>query len=178
MSYAPRINFISRSGAGVVGGVAGGLVLGLVLWIMDKLFLYGQLVSDDTVSTSWVMVLVVAGALGGVFGAFLGKFISGQIVPAIGVGLVWGMINWVVLAMLVLPLFGDGGVFSIKDSGGIAVLGTYTLFGVVTSVVYAIAGPRRKVYWRSNRNYGYALAVPTLRRRRRRQESSEDEVLG
>jgi hypothetical protein len=178
MSYAPRINFISRTGAGVVGGVVGGLVLGIVLWILDKLSLYGSLVGDETLSTSWVMILVVAGALGGVFGAFVGKFISGMIVSAIGVGLVWGMLSWVVLAMLVLPLFGEGGVFNIKDSGGIVVLGTYTLFGVVTAVVYAVAGPRRKVYWRSRRDYGVAIAMPSLRRRRRREESAEDEVLG
>jgi hypothetical protein len=172
--YTPRINLISRTGAGVVGGVAGGVLLGAVLWVLDKLKLYGQLVADDTASTAWVMVLVVAGAGGGLFGAFLGRFISGQIVPAIGVGLVWGMITWAVLAMLLLPIFGDGGILSIKDSGGIVVLGTYTLFGVVTAVVYAIAGPRRKIYWRSRRDYGYVMAMPTMRRRRRKKSDEEE----
>lgn len=186
--YVPRVNFISRTGAGVVGGVGGGVGLALLLWIYslfqkdrDFIKLYGQLVNDDTISTSLVMLLVTTGAIGGVFGAFLGRFITGQIIPAIGVGLVYGMIIWVLLPMLILPLFGDGRVLNIGDSGGIVVLGLYTLFGSTTTVIYAIAGPRRKYYYRRPRYYGAMMAVPSMapaRRRspsRRRKRKSDDD---
>lgn len=166
--YTPQVNFVSRTGAGVVGGVAGGLVLGAVLQVLGYLKPYAQLVGETSYSTAWVMVLVVAGAAGGIFGAFLGKFIHGQIVPAVGVGLVWGMITWVALAMMILPIRGDGSIFGIEDAGGILVLGAYVVVGVVTSVVYAIAGPRRKHYgYRRRREVGFVMAMPTLRRRRR-----------
>jgi hypothetical protein len=174
--YTPQVNLVSRTGAGVVGGVAGGLFLALALQITSHIKPYAQLVGEVDASTAWVMVLVVAGATGGLFGAFVGKFIRGQIVPAVGTGLVWGMVTWAVLAMLLLPMFGDGGVFSIKDAGGIVILGVYVVFGVITSIVYAIAGPRRRHYYRRRREIGFVMAMPSLRRRRRRRRSDEDLV--
>lgn len=180
--YVPRVNFFSRMGAGVVGGVVGGMLLAAVLWPLglfqdrDYIKPYGQLVGDETVSTALVVLLGVAGAAGAVFGTVLGRFITGQIVPAIGVGLVWGMVSWVVLALLVLPIRGEGGILSIKDAGGIVVLGVYVAFGVTTTVMYAIAGPRRKYYYRRPRYYDSVMAMPAFvrPRRRRRRKSDND----
>jgi hypothetical protein len=172
--YVPRVNFFSRMGAGVVGGVVGGVLLAVALWpvglFQDKDYIkaYGQLVGDETVSTALVMLLCVAGAAGAIFGTVLGRFITGQIIPAIGVGLVWGMVSWVLLALVMLPIRGDGGILSIKDAGGIVVLGVYVAFGVTTTVMYALAGPRRKYYYRSPRYYGGVVAMPTFARPRRR----------
>lgn len=179
--YVPRVNFFSRMGAGVVGGVAGGVLLAVALWpagfFQDKDYIkpYGQLVGDDTLSTALVMLLCVAGAAGAVFGTVLGRFITGQIIPAIGVGLVWGMISWVLLALLVLPIRGEGGFLSIKDAGGILVLGVYVAFGVTTTVMYAIAGPRRKYYYRRPRYYDGVVAMPTFARPRRRRRRKNDD---
>lgn len=177
--YVPRVNFFSRMGAGVVGGVASGLFLGLCLTALglfeDRKYvsLYGLLIGDGSASTAWVMLLVVAGALGGIFGTVLGRFITGQIVPAIGVGLVWGIASWIVLALLVLPIRGDYGVFSIKGSGGVFALGVYTLFGVVMTVVYAVAGPRRRYHYRRRYDYGMVVAAPARRRRRKRSQDDD-----
>jgi hypothetical protein len=179
--YVPRVNFFSRMGAGVVGGVVGGALLAVALWplgfFQDKDYIkaYGQLIGDATLSTALVMLLCVAGAAGAVFGTVLGRFITGQIIPAIGVGLVWGMVTWVLLALVVLPIRGDGGFMSIPDSGGIIVLGVYVAFGVTTTVMYAIAGPRRKYYYR-RRYYGGVVAMPTfVRPRRRRRKKNDDD---
>jgi drug/metabolite transporter (DMT)-like permease len=180
--YVPRVNFFSRMGAGVVGGVVGGVLLAAALWpagfFQDKDFIkpYGQLIGDDTLSTALVMLLCVAGAAGAIFGTVLGRFITGQIIPAIGVGLVWGMVSWVLLALLVLPIRGEGGILSIPDAGGIIVLGVYVAFGVATTVMYAIAGPRRKYYYR-RRYYDGVVAMPTFvrPRRRRRKKNGDDD---
>jgi len=180
--YVPRVNFFSRMGAGVVGGVVGGVLLAAALWpvgfLQDKDFIkpYGQLIGDDTVSTALVMLLCVAGAAGALFGTVLGRFITGQIIPAIGVGLVWGMVSWVLLALVVLPIRGEGGFLSIPDAGGIIVLGVYVAFGVTTTVMYAIAGPRRKYYYR-RRYYDGVVAMPTFvrPRRRRRKKGGDDD---
>jgi hypothetical protein len=178
--YVPRVNFISRMGAGVVGGVAGGLLLAIALTGLglfeEKKYvsLYGQLIGDSSASTAWVVLLLVSGAFGALFGTALGRFITGQIIPAVGVGLVWGLATWVLLPLLILPIRGDGGLFNIKDSGGIFVLGVYVLFGVVMTVVYAIAGPRRRYHYRRRYDYGMVMAAPVARRRRRKR-SQDDE---
>ncbi|MDI1461838.1 hypothetical protein QEZ54_12730 [Catellatospora sp. KI3] len=174
--YTPQVNLVSRTGAGVVGGVAGGLFLALVLQILGHIKPYAQLVGETDASTAWVMTLVVAGAGGGLFGAFLGKFIRGQIIPAIGVGLVYGMITWVLLALIVLPIRGDGAFLGIADAGGIFVLGVYVIFGVATSIVYAMFGPRRRHYYRRRREYGFVMAMPSMSRRRRKSRRSHDDI--
>ena len=49
-------------------------------------------------------------------------------------------------------------------------LGVYVLFGVVMTVVYALAGPRRKYHYRRRYDYGMVMAAPARRRRRKRSQ--------
>ncbi len=58
-------------------------------------------------------------------------------------------------------------------SGRVFALGVYTLFGVVMTVVYAVAGPRRRHHYRRF-NYGMVVAAPARRRRRKRSQDDDD----
>jgi hypothetical protein len=181
--YTPQVNVVSRLGAGVVGGVAGGLVLAAILQVLGEIKQYGHLFNQENAQNSWVILLVSAGLGGAVFGVFLGRFIRGQIIPATGVGLVYGGAWWLLIAMIVLPLK-DGEIFDMGDNG-LIVLGAYIIFGVTTSIVYAIAGPRRRHYgyrrgWRRNQAPNVDIEIEIERprvsssRRRRRRASAED----
>lgn len=180
--YTPQVNVVSRLGAGVVGGVAGGLVLAAILQVMGEIKQYGHLFNQETAQNSWVILLAFAGVGGAVFGVFLGRFIRGQIIPATGVGLVYGGAWWLLIAMIVLPLR-DGKIFDMGDNG-LVVMGAYIIFGVATSIVYAIAGPRRRHYgyrrrggWRRDHGVDIEIEIERPRsstRRRRRRSSDED----
>jgi hypothetical protein len=148
--YTRQVNVVSRLGAGVVGGVAGGVVLALILTVIGGVRDYGKFFDQDSMQNSWVILLVVSAIGGSIFGVFLGRYIRGQIIPAIGVGLVYGGAWWLLIAMVVLPLR-HGKIFDLGDNG-LVVMGAYVIFGVVTSIVYAIAGPRRRYY---GRRYGW-----------------------
>lgn len=181
--YVPRVNVISRLGAGVIGGVAGGVVLALILQILGELHLYGKLVNQDKWQNSWVVALFVCGFAGAVFGIFLGHFVSGQLIPAAGVGLVFGTIWYAVLHLFILQIRG-GRLLDMGDNG-LMVLGAYVIFGVATAIIYSEFGPRRE-YRRYRRRTGdYELEyVPRFRRRggstrsrsrsRRRREYADD----
>jgi hypothetical protein len=166
---------ISRLGAGVIGGVAGGLVLAAVLQVLGELRLYGKLVGQESTQNSWVVALFVCGFAGAVFGIFVGRFVTGQLVAATGVGLVFGTVWYLILQLIVLQLRGG----SILDMGknGLLVLGAYVVFGAATAIMYSEFGPRRQ-YRRYRRRTGdYELEyIPRFRRRssRRRRRRDDD----
>ncbi|MEV0267204.1 MAG: hypothetical protein HOV71_12885 [Hamadaea sp.] len=179
--YVPRVNVISRLGAGVIGGVLGGVVLAAVLYFLDELQAYGRLVGQESTQNDFVVALFVCGFAGAVFGIFIGRFVTGQLIPAAGVGLVFGTVWYLVLQLIVLQIRGG----SLLDMGknGLIVLGAYVIFGAATAIMYSEFGPRRQ-YRRYRRRTGdYELEyVPRFRRsgsrsssRRRRRRRDDDD---
>src|SRR5215211_2854758 len=143
-AYASPSNVVSRAGAGVVGGLAGGLLLGAILQVMGEVTDFAELAGARTYSVAWTVLLGICAVAGGLFGVLFGRFISRQIVSAIGVGLVYGGACGVLLALLVLPLVVGDELLAFEAN--MPTLGAYVLFAVATGVVYAVAGPRRR-YW-------------------------------
>jgi hypothetical protein len=171
-AYTPPSNVVSRAGAGVVGGIAGGLLLGAVLQAMGEVKDFAQLVGSQTYSVAWTVLLCICAFAGGLFGVLFGRWISRQLVSAIGIGLIYGGLWGTVLALLVLPLVLSRTMFAFEAN--MPILGAYVLFGVATGVVYAIAGPRRR-YWHYPRRGGLSLVYALPGRRRRRRDEDEDE---
>jgi hypothetical protein len=169
-SYVAPTNAVSRAGAGVVGGLAGAVVLGVILQVFGLLAPFAGLVGSRSVSVAWTVLLAIGGFAGGLYGVLLGRWVSGQLVSAVGVGLVYGAAWWVLLPLLVLPLRAGGPLLAVGDTG-IRVLVAYAVFGVLIRLVYALAGPRRR-YWRGprRRDYGLVYALPRRRRRRARDD--------
>jgi hypothetical protein len=174
--YVPRVNVISRLGAGVVGGVLGGLVLAAILQVLGELAPYGRLVGQPSTQNSWVVALFVCGFAGAVFGMFVGGFVTGQLIPAAGVGLVFGTLWYLVLQLIVLQIRG-GSLFDMGKNG-LLVLAAYVIFGAATAIIYSEFGPRRQYRRYRRRSGDYELEyVPRFRRRssRRRRRPAYDD---
>lgn len=171
-SYASPSNMVSRAGAGVVGGLAGGVVLGAVLQVMGDMLDFARLVNAQTYTVAWTVLMAICGFAGGLFGVLFGRWISRQLVSAIGIGLVYGGVWGIVLALLVLPLALSRDLFAFEAN--MPTLGAYVLFGIATGVVYAIAGPRRR-YWYGPRRETISVSLSGRRRRRRREDEEEED---
>ena len=174
-SYVPPSNIVSRSGSGIVGGIAGGLVLAGVLTYIDHIRPVGQLVGNDSRQVAWTVLLVLAAIAGCLYGAFVGRAVTGQIISSIGIGIFYGGIWWIVLELVAIPLRSGGSVFTFVDDS-MLILAAYVGFGIVLGIVYAIAGPRRRYQqgrprWRDSRPYQYMYQMPQRARRRRRRTS-------
>jgi hypothetical protein len=173
-SYIAPSNPISRAGAGVVSGIAGGVLLGLVLTMFGHIRPIGDLVGKPSIEVGWTVLLVICAIAGALYGAFAGRSVSAQIVPAIGIGICYGGAWWLVLQLIAVPLRAGDGVFAFADDS-MVILGAYVVFGVVLGLVYAVTGPRRRVpYRRSQGGGGYGfyamprrIAAARPRRRRR-----------
>lgn len=171
--YVPRVNVISRLGAGVIGGIAGGLLLAAILQVLGELSPYSRLVGQESTQNSWVVAMFVCGFAGAVFGIFVGRFVTGQLVAAAGVGLVFGTVWYGVLQLIVLQVRG-GSLFNMGDNG-LFVLGAYVLFGAAMAIMYSEFGPRRQYRRYRRRSGDYELEyVPRFRRSRRRRRRDDD----
>jgi hypothetical protein len=170
-SYVAPSNPISRAGAGVVSGIAGGVILGIVLTAFGHIRAIGDLVGKPSIEVGWTVLLVICAIAGAAYGTFAGRAVSAQIVPAIGIGICYGGLWWLVLQLIAVPLREGDGVFAFPDDSMI-VLAAYVAFGVILGLVYAVTGPRRRVPYRRSRvasDYDvYALPRRTPRPRRRR----------
>jgi hypothetical protein len=169
-SYVPPSNPISRAGTGVVGGLAGGVVLGLVLVTLADIRPIAGLVGKSSIEVAWTVLLMICAIAGSIYGALAGHSVSRQIVPAIGVGIVYGGVWWILVALVAVPLRNGGSVFTFGDDA-MRVLGGWVAFGVILGVIYALTGPRRRAQyrtrWRDSRAYNAIYSMPRPRRRRR-----------
>jgi len=156
----------------VVGGLAGGLLLGVALQAMGDVMDFAQMVGGKTYSVAWTVLLSFCAFAGGLFGVLFGRWISRQLVSAIGIGLIYGGLWGALVALMVVPLVLSRTMFAFEAN--MPILGAYVLFGVATGVVYAIAGPRRR-YWYYPRRGALALVTTVSRRRRRRDDDDEED---
>jgi len=168
---------ISRLGAGVIGGVIGGLVLAAILQVLGELGAYGRLAGQPSTQNSWVVALFVCGFAGALFGMFVGGFVTGQLVPAAGVGLVFGTLWYAALQLIILQV--RGGSLLNMGNNGLLVLGAYVIFGAAMAIIYSEFGPRRQYRRYRRRSGDYELEyVPRFRRRgatrRRRRRDYDD----
>lgn len=177
-SYIAPSNPISRAGAGVVSGIAGGVVLGLVLTVFGHIRAIGDIVGKPSIEVGWTILLIICAVAGALYGSFAGRAVSAQIVPAIGIGICYGGLWWLLLQLIIVPLRQGNGVF-VFPNDSMVILGAYVVFGIVLGMVYAVTGPKRRVPYRRWRNQpGTSVVYTTVsdrpaRRPRRRARKSD-----
>lgn len=171
--YVAPSNPVSRAGAGVVGGLAGGLILAIALTILGHIRPVAQIFGKTSIEVGWTVLLLIAAIAGCVYGFLVGRAVSAQIVPAIGIGIAYGGAWWIIVQLIAVPLATSRTMFALQNDS-ILVLGAYVVFGVVLGLVYAMAGPRRRQYarWSGSRAYNMVYSMPRPRRPRRRRRSS------
>jgi hypothetical protein len=174
-SYVAPSNPISRAGAGVVSGIAGGVVLAIALTMFGHIRAIGDLVGKPSIEVGWTVLLVICAIAGAAYGSFAGRAVSAQMVPAIGIGICYGGLWWLLLQLIAVPLRAGDGVFDFPDDS-MTVLGAYVVFGVILGLVYAMTGPKRRVPYRRSQGASgynfYTLPQRLSRPRRKRRRSS------
>ena len=96
--------------AGVVGGIAGAAVMAVLISIMNAAVLQGAIPALYGLSggvAGWVVHLSHGAVLGVVFAALVEQVYPGEqsAGTVVGLGLLWGVVTWIGLAALVMPLW-------------------------------------------------------------------------
>jgi hypothetical protein len=133
---------------GAVAGIVGGLVFGLLMIMMmpPMMAMIGSLVGVPRLG--WGVHLVFSAVIGAGFGLVFGRLLAGWGV-ALGLGLVYGFIWWILGPLLIMPTWLGMGpaVGRALQASNLLSLAGHLVFGAVTGLVYlaiarsAPAGP-------------------------------------
>ena len=89
-------------------------LLGAVLTVFGHIRAIGDLVGKPSIEVGWTVLLVICAVAGALYGAFAGRSVSAQIVPAIGIGICYGGLWWLLLQLIAVPLRQGDGVFVVR----------------------------------------------------------------
>lgn len=131
---------VNRGIAGVVGGLTGGVVFGVLMQVTGMIPMVAMLVGSDSVAIGWLVHLVIAAGIGASFGLLLGPWATNP-ARAVPIGTGYGIVWWVLGALLIMPAWLGMGVFTLNATAWQSLVG-HVIFGVLLGTVYPLVRPR------------------------------------
>jgi uncharacterized membrane protein YagU involved in acid resistance len=142
----PRAGFSvgQRIVGGVVGGVAGGLVFGAMMAAMGMLPMVASVVESKSALIGFLYHMFNSVVIGAIFGLLFGAQSRTYGLGA-ALGLLYGVIWWVLGPMILMPLMlGMGLQFSVAFTPPMLMsLVGHLLYGLITGLVYVAYTHRR-----------------------------------
>ena len=125
-----------RAVYGIVGGLVGGIVFGVLMQMMDMIGMVAQLVGSSSTAVGWLVHLGISAFAGAVFAVLLGS-LAPTVLPASVTGMAYGVVWWVVGALLIEPAQLGMPVFELNATAWQSLMG-HLLFGLVLGVVFSL----------------------------------------
>lgn len=129
-----------RAVYGIAGGLAGGIVFGILMQVMDMIGMVAQLVGSSSAAVGWLVHLGISAFAGVVFAVLLGS-LARTVLPAAVTGMAYGVVWWVVGALLIMPAQLGMPVFEFNTMAWQSLMG-HLLFGLVLGVVFSLLARR------------------------------------
>lgn len=127
---------------GAVAGLIGGSVFGVQMAVGGMLPMVAQMVGSQSPVIGFMLHLLISAFIGGVYGLIAPRLPTGWLI-AIGAGIVYGVIWWVLGALIIMPLaLGMSGmVLQIGDPQWMSLVG-HIIFGIVTAAFFTLINRR------------------------------------
>lgn len=124
--------------AGIAGGLAGGVVFGVVMQARDLMPMVAQLINSDSVAVGWLVHLFNSALFGVIFALLFGRWLA-KLVPAIGAGLAYGLLWWLLGALMIMPAWLGMAdmVFEVGENQWWSLAG-HLIYGVILGLVTAL----------------------------------------
>lgn len=124
---------------GVMAGLVAGAVFGLMMATMEMLPMVGSMIGAPNAVVGFGVHLVISAVIGATYGAFADRLPVNWLL-LIGVGLAYGILWWVLGALLIMPLtLGmTEMVFVIGDMQLMSLIG-HISFGIILAAVYQLS---------------------------------------
>ena len=132
----------SRLVAGVAGGLVGGVMFGVLMQMMDMMPMVAQLVNSESIAVGWLVHLFNSALFGAIYAVVFARWINTW-AAAIGIGLVYGVIWWVLGALLIMPawLGMNDMIFHVGTTQWQSLMG-HLIYGLLLGVVYTLVRSR------------------------------------
>ena len=120
---------------GVTPGIVAGLLFMAYTGVGMTGMIAGMIDSTDAI-VGFIIHLIISGVLGAAYTGFYTQVIpSGGLVQTMALGLVWGLIWWVLGANLIMPIISGGETFTLDFRG--ASLYGHVIFGMMLAWLVA-----------------------------------------
>jgi uncharacterized membrane protein YagU involved in acid resistance len=129
-----------RAVYGVVGGLAGGVLFGILMQMMGMIEMVAQLVGSGSVAVGWIVHLAISAFIGASFAILLGS-LARTLVAAALLGMAYGVVWWVLGALLIMPAQLGMPVFELNTPAWQSLMG-HVLFGLVLGLVFSVLARR------------------------------------
>ena len=132
----------ARVAAGIAGGLAGGVVFGILMQAWGMLPMVAMLVDSESVAVGWLVHLLISALFGAIFAVLFGRW-AATATSAVGIGLAYGVLWWILGALLIMPawLGMTEMVFKVNTTAWRSLAG-HLAYGLLLGLVYALARPR------------------------------------
>jgi uncharacterized membrane protein YagU involved in acid resistance len=132
----------ARLVAGIAGGLVGGVVFGVLMQVMDMMPMVAQLADSESLAVGWLVHLFNSALFGAIFAVLFGRW-AGRLVPAAVLGMGYGVVWWVLGALLIMPawLGMNDMIFELNTTAWQSLMG-HLVYGLLLGVVYAVVRPR------------------------------------
>jgi uncharacterized membrane protein YagU involved in acid resistance len=129
---------------GIVGGVAGGIVFGVLMQATEMMGMVAQLIGSESVFVGWLVHLFNSALFGAIFALLFAKWAGGLGAAAV-LGLLYGVVWWVLGALLIMPawLGMSEMVFQFNKTAWQSLAG-HLLYGLVLGVAVAVLTRRAR----------------------------------
>ena len=126
----------TRLVAGIAGGLAGGVMFGILMQMMDMITMVAMLVGSESVVVGWLVHLAISAFIGASYAVLFARFAT-RLVPAALIGMGYGMVWWVLGALLLMPAKLGMPTFTFNTTAWQSLMG-HLLYGLVLGIVYAL----------------------------------------
>ncbi len=138
---AARPAVTTRLIRGIVGGLVGGMVFGMMMQMMGAIPMIAKLVGSDSLVVGWLVHLAISAALGFGFALVVGTRLR-SIGVSLGLGAAYGMVWWVLGALIAMPLALGMPVFAFTTTAWLSLMG-HMVYGAVLGLVAYLLGRSR-----------------------------------
>lgn len=118
---------------GALAGLAGGVVFGAMMQAMGMIGMVAELVGSTSIAMGWGVHLLNSAIIGGIFGAAASSVRSWASASAAGV--VYGVVWWVLGALLIMPLWLGMPPLLIGETQWWSLVG-HLMYGLITGVSF------------------------------------------
>lgn len=127
---------------GVVAGLVGGSVFGVQMAVGGMLPMVAQMIGSESVVVGFILHLIISAVIGATYGLIAPRLPGGWLIT-IGAGIVFGVIWWILGALIIMPLVlgMPAMVLVIEDMQLMSLVG-HVIFGIITATVYTLIAQR------------------------------------
>jgi uncharacterized membrane protein YagU involved in acid resistance len=131
---------------GIVAGLIGGSVFGVQMAAMGMLPMVADMIGSSSVVVGFILHMLISATIGATY-VFVTGFFSQRnwpVVIAAGVG--WGVLWWVLGALIIMPLvLGMGEMVLVIEEMQLMSLNGHVMFGIVMAGFYALISQEETV---------------------------------